>query len=80
MTAEAQPEATWPEKGTPEYALWSAAVEVALAAPARQNPSTYDARVPWDTINQLREAIKGIGIDWNAFKADHDAQRKGEDR
>ena len=37
MTAQAQPETSWPEKGTPEYALWAAAIEVALAAPAKQN-------------------------------------------
>jgi hypothetical protein len=78
-------EALWPERGTPEAVLWSAAMEVALAAPAKQNPTASSAQIPWVKIDALREAIEGVGIDWAAFKQDHDsaarqrAQRKGDE-
>lgn len=77
-------EVRWPERGTPEAVLWSAAMEVALAAPARQNPAVSSAQIPWARIDALREAIEGVGIDWAAFKESHDSaarqrtQRQGD--
>lgn len=77
-------EVQWPEKGTPEAVLWSAAMEVALAAPATQNPTASSAQIPWFRIDALRKAIEGVGIDWAAFKASHDdrarSQQQGERR
>jgi hypothetical protein len=78
-----QHEVQWPERGTPESVLWSAAMDVALAAPARQNPTSSSAHVPWSTIHALRAAIEGVGIDWDAFKKHHDderSKRQGEVR
>jgi hypothetical protein len=61
---------TLPAKGTPEYDLWSAAIDVALAPPLRnRHPDTvYSAQVPWTDIERLREALEAADIDWKAAK------------
>lgn len=53
-----------PPKGTPEYDLWIAALDVALGAPLRQSGNAYSATVPWQLIHELRKAFEAVGIDW----------------
>ena len=61
---------TLPARGTPEYDLWTAAIDVALAPPLRnRHPDTvYCARVPWPEIERLRDALEAAGIDWKTPK------------
>jgi hypothetical protein len=53
-----------PEKGTPEYRLWIAAIEVAMAAPLSHGPTTTDAKVYWPKIEALRAALDELGVNW----------------
>lgn len=51
------------QKGTPEYDLISVALEVAVAAPAKQGTYVYAASIPWTKIHELRAAFVAVGID-----------------
>jgi hypothetical protein len=53
-----------PEKGTPEYDLWIAAIEVAAHPPLKQGKYASDAGVSWHKVDALRAALDGVGIDW----------------
>lgn len=65
-----------PQKGTPEYALWVAAIEVAIAAPLRYDPRTTSAaKIRWTAINELRAALDVLDIDWRDAKVKDDALR-----
>jgi len=57
-----------PAKGTPEWDLWIAAIEIAMVAPWKGQ--TYAARIPWDMIDTLREKLEAVGIDWRTAKRD----------
>ena len=65
-----------PEKGTPEYALWVAAIEVAIHAPLKQGTYSSDAKVRWHAIHELRAALDAVGIDWRTAKVKNDAERR----
>lgn len=55
-----------PEKGTPEWELWIAAIKVAVDPPLRSTrPTCY---VAWRRIEALRAALEACGIDWRAVK------------
>lgn len=58
------------QKGTPEYDLISKALEVAVAAPAKQGAYVYSAQVPWALIHELRAAFEKLGIDPLKIKRD----------
>jgi len=45
-----------PEKGTPEYAPW------------HKGTYSYAASIPWKLVDELREAVEGVGIDWREVK------------
>lgn len=60
---------TRPAEGTPEYALWVAAIEVAMAAPLKRKAHTTSAGIYWPKVTALREALDALGIDWRAAKA-----------
>jgi len=55
-----------PEKGTPEYALWVAAIDIAAAAPLDQAAHAFAAKVPWSQVHELRRALEAVGIDWRS--------------
>jgi hypothetical protein len=55
-----------PPKGTPEYAVWLAAIDVALAAPLKQGTNVYAASIPWSIVTDLRAQLAAAGIDWRA--------------
>jgi len=54
-----------PAKGTPEWDLWVAAIEVAMDAPERHGPTTSSALIYWPKIEALRAALEAVGIDWH---------------
>lgn len=62
-----------PKKGTPEWELWVAAIEVAIYPPT--SGTTATAKVAWHRINALRAALDELGIDWRSAKATDDVQR-----
>jgi len=64
-----------PTKGTPEWDLWIAAIEVAAYAPLRQGQYSYNANIAWDLIHQLRSAVETVGIDWREVKRRNEATR-----
>jgi hypothetical protein len=66
---------TRPEKGTPEWDLWLAAIDIAAAAPLRQTPNTHAAQIPWWVIHELRSALTKLGIDWEKVKRDETRRR-----
>lgn len=77
---------TRPSKGTPEYDLWVAAIEIAIYPPLRHDDrTTWAAKVPWNRIEELRAALDKVGIDWRATKITDDAAqaeaaaRRGQD-
>ena len=37
---------------------------IAIAAPARRNRFAHSAYVPWSAIEELREELERIGLDW----------------
>lgn len=45
-------------------ALAQRALEIAVAAPPREGMNNLQARVPWATVNAVREAAEAIGFDW----------------
>lgn len=65
--------ATRPAKGTPEWDLWIAAIEVAMAAPERRGQYSSSALIYWPKIEALRAALDVLGIDWHAAKREADA-------
>lgn len=64
-----------PREGTPERDLWLAAIAVALEPPLRQGQASA-ARVSWHLVRQLRDALEGAGVDWEAAKLRQDAGRR----
>lgn len=42
------------------------AVQIAQDAPLRQSHG-YAARVPWQTINELRNALDALGVPWRKY-------------
>jgi hypothetical protein len=54
-----------PAKGTPEWDLWVAAIEVAMDAPERHSATTTHALIYWPKVEQLRAALEAVGIDWH---------------
>ena len=66
---------TRPVKGTPEWALWIAAIEVATGAPLKRGTSVASAQVLWSRIEALREALDDLGIDWRTALAKQQALR-----
>lgn len=63
-----------PEKGTPEFDLWVAAIDVATSPPLKGGQAAYSAQVPWSEILRLRAALEAVGIDWRAAKTKSDAK------
>lgn len=59
----------WPLRGTPEFAVWVAALDVATSPPLRHAETTSSAQVPWAEIDRLRAAIEAAGLDWRKIKA-----------
>lgn len=57
-----------PDKGTPEYDLWIAAIDVATAPPVKKGTTSFAASVPWTRIEALRDALEAVGIDWRKAK------------
>lgn len=55
-----------PTKGTPEYAVWLAAIDVVLAAPLKQGTNVFAASIPWSIVTDLRAQLAASGIDWRA--------------
>lgn len=67
-----------PEKGSPEWDLWVAAIEVAIAPPlSHTKTTTPTAKVRWTAITELRAALDALGVDWRTAKAKDDAARGG---
>jgi len=58
-----------PTKGTPEWELWTAAIDVATDAPARPGQYVAKAQIGWPRIKRLRAALEAVGIDWRKAKA-----------
>jgi hypothetical protein len=58
-----------PAKGTQEWDLWIAAIEVATDAPLRHSPITTHGLIYWPTIERLRAALDALCIDWRTAKA-----------
>lgn len=56
-----------PVKGTPEWDLWVAAIDVAVYPPA--DPKRGTVYVSAARIEELRRALDACGIDWRAVKA-----------
>lgn len=55
-----------PAKGTPEYELWTAAIEVAAYPPVYPRKAT--CVVSSKRIQRLRDALEACGIDWHKVK------------
>jgi hypothetical protein len=58
-----------PQKGTPEFDLWVAAIEIAMDAPERHGSTTTHALIYWPKVEALRAALDALGIDWHQPKA-----------
>jgi hypothetical protein len=56
-----------PEKGTPEWDLWVAAIDVAVYPPTDPKHATVYVSVA--AIAELRRALEACGIGWRAVKA-----------
>ncbi len=67
---------TAPSKGTPEYDLWVAAIEVATYAPLRPGTHVSGAKVAWPRLEALRAALDALGIDWRKAKVEDDKARQ----
>lgn len=53
-----------PLKGTPEYELWLAAIDIAAAAPLKRGTYVHAASIPWKLVNRLRDVLEELDIDW----------------
>lgn len=62
-----------PDKGTPEWDLWVAAIEVATFPPLVAKGAT--SQISERRITALREALDAVGIDWRTAKATDDERR-----
>jgi hypothetical protein len=63
-----------PSKGTPEYELWIAAIDVAIDPPLKPQRPTVQLYAP--KLKALRDALEGVGIDWRKVK---EANEEGKD-
>lgn len=55
-----------PDRGTAEFELWCVAVSIA-ARPPLKGKGGY-ALIPWVQINELRETLDQLGVDWRTAK------------
>lgn len=62
-----------PEKGTPEWDLWIAAIEVAVDPPWKRGATVSNAGVWWPKIEALRDALEACDIDWQTVKRTRDS-------
>jgi hypothetical protein len=69
-----------PERGSPEWDLWVAAIDVAIAAPMTGGVNVFSAKVPWTRIDALRTALDGVGIDWRKAHASSSETAQTKDR
>lgn len=53
-----------PTKGSPEWDLWVAAIEVAAEAPLVRGKLSGSALIYWPKIDALRAALDACGVDW----------------
>jgi hypothetical protein len=51
-----------------ERELIHAALAVAIAPPLHHGDTTFAAKVPWNRIETLRNALLAAGIDWGKAK------------
>lgn len=65
-----------PMRGTPEYDLWIAAIEIAANAPLKQGENVSSAKISWPLIDQLRQALDELGLDWREVKRVQDQQAR----
>lgn len=63
-----------PKKGTPEWDLWVAAIEVAIY-PSLVHGRQATGQVSWRRLDALRDALDELGIDWRKAKVASDADR-----
>jgi len=42
------------------------ALRLSFEAPTRQGRYTSEARIPWETIHELRSELERLGFDWRA--------------
>jgi hypothetical protein len=63
---------TRPDKGTPEYDLWVAAIDVATYPPLKAKGATL--QVSERRIEALRDALDRLGIDWREVRAKEKAR------
>lgn len=61
-----------PQKDSPEWKLWIAALEVATSAPLTAH--TPEVRVAWPRIERLRTALEALGVDWRTAKRMEEAR------
>jgi hypothetical protein len=57
-----------PVKGTPEYDLWVAAINVAVYPSLKHQDHVWNAQVAWNLVEKLRAALDAVGIDWKGVK------------
>jgi hypothetical protein len=57
-----------PAKGTPEYDLWLAAIDVAAAAPLNRAATVSHTLIYWGYIEKLRRCLDELGVDWRSVK------------
>lgn len=69
-----------PKKGTPEFALWVAALDIAAVAPLKQGTNVFAAGVDWRLIHDLRAALDQLGLDWRGVKKANDAAVRADRR
>ena len=61
-----------PQKDSPEWELWVAAVDIATSAPLTAH--THSVLVSWKRVERLREALDVLGVDWRTAKRMEQAQ------
>lgn len=65
-----------PKKGTPEYDLWIAAIEVATYPPLTNSNNQAICQVSVVRMKALRDALDAVGVDWREAKRKDDEQRQ----
>jgi hypothetical protein len=53
------------------------ACEVAIKAPLRRNHFSFEARIPWWIVEEIRDVLEDRGVDWRTALA-KDKTRRAE--
>lgn len=57
------------DRPDPQHRILEIALQLAAYPPLRKHEHSYEARVPWRLIKELREVLRDAGVNWRTVHA-----------